>query len=166
VLLDITCSVLLLAGGGDEGLGSSSAVDLDDGVCCVLICVFVSWLAATWEAFSKSSGLLTVASESPSPLEMAFGSDFSNGAAGVACPSERSMGLAISSKSELSSPDSSSSLSSVNFEARSLIEAVCWFIECGAPRRADADGVASGSGSGAFLTGEGALGDGARAVGL
>ena len=78
------------------------------------------------------------------------------------CFSERSMGLATSSKLELSSSDSASSLSSVNFEARSLIEAVCSFMDGGGPRRAG-EGSGAGCGSGAFLVGDGALGDGARA---
>ena len=108
------------------------------------------------------------------PREMADGSDFSVGTAEAAaewCFSERSMGLGISSNEELSSSSESpeSSLSSVNFEARSLMDAVCWFMDGGGSRRADAgaEAVDSGSGSGAFFTGEGALGEGARAaVGL
>lgn len=141
------------------------------GFCCVLICVSVSCVAAIWLALLKLSGLLvTGESLSPKPLEVALAADgweFSSGEDGAACFWERSTGLAISSNEELSPSDSaSSSLSSVNFEARSLIEAVCWFMDGGGPRREDAGGAGSGSGEGDFFIGEGGLGDGARAAGI
>lgn len=50
--------------------------------------------------------------------------------------SERSTGFETSSKLELSSSDSSSSLS-VNLDARWAIELVCSFMEGGGPRIAD-----------------------------
>ena len=99
--------------------------------------------------------------------DRAAGSDFSTGAAGWECFSKRFIGLGISSKEEESSSEEVDSLSSVNLEARSLMDAVCWFMEGGGLRRADAaGGVGSASDLGAFLVGEGNLGDGARAVSL
>ena len=150
------------------GLSSGSNVDFEAVACWLSIWVFVSWLAATWLALSKSSGLsLTDERASPSPLDVEIGPDCPWGAAAEACCfSERSTGLSISSKSELSSSRFSSSLASVNLEARSLMEDVCSFIDGGGPRSAETAWEGLGSSSGAFLTGEGALGEGARAVGL
>jgi len=100
-------------------------VEFEAGPCCFWICVLVSWVAAIWLAWSKSSGLLTGERVPPKPLDVVTGSVFCSGAVGVACFSDLSIGLAISSKEELSSSESTSSLSSVNLDARSLIEAVC-----------------------------------------
>ena len=154
--------------GAGTGLESGSSVDFEAVACWVSIWVFVSWLAATWLALSKSSGLsLTEERASPSPLNVVVGPDCSlGGAAEACCFSERSIGLSISSKSELSSSRFSSSLASVNLEARSLMEDVCSFIDGGGPRSAETGREGVDSGSGAFLTDDGALGDGARAVGL
>ena len=154
--------------GAGTGLGRGSSVDFEVVACWVSIWVFVSWLAATWLALSKSSGLsLTGERASRSPLDVGAGPDRSwGGAAEACCFSERSIGLSISSKSELSSSRFSSSLGSVNLDARSLIEDVCSFIDGGGPRSAETGWEGVHSGSGAFLTGEGALGEGARAVGL
>ena len=108
--------------------------------------------------------------ESPKFLEVAVGSDFSIGAAACTCLSERSTGLAISSNEELSSSESLSSFSSVNLEARSLMEEVCSLIDGGGPRREDGGAAGSGAGSdagsGAFFLGEGAGGDCARTLDL
>ena len=93
-----------------------------------------------------------------------MGSGLLGGSTATPCFSERSMGLATSSKLEVSSPDSGS-LSSVNLVAKSLMEEVCSFIEGGGPRRADV-GSGAGSGSTALLVGEGAFGDAARTAGL
>ena len=154
--------------GAGTGLGRGSSVDFEAVACWASIWVFVSCPAATWLALSKSSGLcLTEERASPSSLEVELGPDSSwGGAAEACCFSERSIGFSISSKSELSSSRFSSSLASVNLEARSLIEDVCSCIDGGGPRSAETGWEGVGSGSGAFLTGEDALGEGARAVGL
>ena len=69
---------LLLGGSADEvGLEIGSTVVLDAGGCCVLICILVSCEAATCVALAKSPGLsLTGERASPSPLDIAAGSDF------------------------------------------------------------------------------------------
>lgn len=68
--------------------------------------------------------------------------------------SDRSTGFGTSSKLELSSSDSSSSLS-VIFDARWAIELVCSFMDGGGPRSADDSCTGSFAGSASFFVGDG-----------
>ena len=100
------------------------------------------------------------------PFEMAVGSVFSCGTATVF--SERSIGFETSSKLEVSSSSavSASSLSANSF-AKLAMELVCSLMDGGGPRRFI--GVGSGivgSGSRAFLVGEGKFAAGAFVAGL
>lgn len=119
----------------------------------------LGWVCAGWEerAGEVDVGVI-MASDSGSigwgmsPLGMAVGSTDSL-ALGI-LRSERSLGFGTSSKLEISSSDSASSLS-VNLDAKWAIELVCSFIDGGGPRSV-VDDVCKGSfaGSASFFVGD------------
>ena len=109
--------------------------------------------AAVWDAWVRSSGWGLVGERASPRLLLAVvgGEGFSGEMVGGW---GREVGFATSSKELVSSSSAAEeSSSSLNLEARSLIEAVWWVIDGGGPR--SAEGTGSGVGSAACGVGLG-----------